>query len=182
MSRKPGSQTARREDSPAFRLVPPSDRLRRGSDQVSKYHAGQSAVRSAGALCERPEACNRSSTPPNEIADALKLADELKLKLILSGATDAWKLADEIKKRNVASHRRASDGDATGTRGPYDAPFANPAKLHAPSTILYAIRGRLQRPQLAYNAAMAISYGLPAEEGLKSVTLYPAQSLASKTN
>ena len=36
-----------------------------------------------------------------EILDALKLADELKLKVILSGGIDAWKVADELKKRQV---------------------------------------------------------------------------------
>ena len=36
-----------------------------------------------------------------EIEEALKLADELKVKLILSGAIDAWKVADELKKRDV---------------------------------------------------------------------------------
>src|SRR5206468_2686462 len=36
-----------------------------------------------------------------EITDALKLADDLKLKIILTGATEAWKVADELKKRDV---------------------------------------------------------------------------------
>jgi hypothetical protein len=36
-----------------------------------------------------------------EILDALKLADELKLKVILSGAIDAWKVAAELKKRDA---------------------------------------------------------------------------------
>ncbi len=36
-----------------------------------------------------------------EIREALKLADELKLKLILSGGSEAWKVTDELKKRQT---------------------------------------------------------------------------------
>src|SRR5262249_42145935 len=36
-----------------------------------------------------------------EIEEAIKLADELKLKMILSGGIDAWKLAGELKKRDI---------------------------------------------------------------------------------
>src|SRR5213078_1995043 len=61
---------------------------------------------------------------------------------------------------------------------PYDAPFANPAKLHA-AGVRYCIRssGSSNARNLPYEAAFAVSYGLPADEGLKAVTLYPAQIL-----
>jgi hypothetical protein len=36
-----------------------------------------------------------------EILEALKRADDLKVKMVLSGGIDAWKLADEPKKRKV---------------------------------------------------------------------------------
>jgi imidazolonepropionase-like amidohydrolase len=37
--------------------------------------------------------------------------------------------------------------------------------------------GSTNTRNLPYEAAMAVSYGLPPEEGLKAVTLYPAQIL-----
>jgi len=37
----------------------------------------------------------------DDILTALRIADEFKLKIILTGASDAYKIVDEIKKRNV---------------------------------------------------------------------------------
>src|SRR5262249_60587926 len=61
---------------------------------------------------------------------------------------------------------------------PYDAPFACAPRL-AKAGVQFCIRsgGSSNTRNLPYEAAMAVSYGLPAEEGLKSVTLYPAQIL-----
>src|SRR5205823_3134947 len=61
---------------------------------------------------------------------------------------------------------------------PYDAPYACPAKLHA-AGVRFCIRtgGSTGTRNLPYEAAMAVSYGLPPDEALKAVTLYPAQIL-----
>ena len=37
----------------------------------------------------------------NEILDALKIAEELKLKAVISGGADAWKVAEALKAANV---------------------------------------------------------------------------------
>jgi hypothetical protein len=64
------------------------------------------------------------------------------------------------------------------TYDPYDSPYACPARLHE-AGIRFCIRsaGTTNTRNLPYEAAMAVSYGLPLEEGLKAVTLYPAQIL-----
>ena len=61
---------------------------------------------------------------------------------------------------------------------PFDAPYACAAKLHE-AGVKFCIRsgGMANTRNLPYEAAMAVSYGLPSEEGLKAVTLYPAQIL-----
>ncbi len=113
-----------------------------------------------------------------EIQEALKLADELKLKVILSGAVDAWKVADELKKRNVPVIVGPVMTMPQESYDPYDAPYACPAKLHE-AGVKFCIRsaGGTNTRNLPYEAAMAVSYGLPPEEGLKAVTLYPAEIL-----
>jgi imidazolonepropionase-like amidohydrolase len=113
-----------------------------------------------------------------EIVEALKLADELKLKVILSGAVDAWKVADELKKRDVPVILGQVMTMPQETYDPYDAPFACAAKLHE-AGVRFCIRsaGGSNTRNLPYEAAMAVSYGLPADEGLKAVTLYPARIL-----
>jgi imidazolonepropionase-like amidohydrolase len=113
-----------------------------------------------------------------EILDALKLADELKLKVVLSGALDAWKVADELKKRDVAVILGPIMAMPLEGYDPYDAPFACAAKLHQ-AGVRFCIRsgGGANTRNLPYEAAMAAAYGLPPEEALKAVTLYPAQIL-----
>ncbi len=113
-----------------------------------------------------------------EILEALKLADELKLKVVLSGGIDAWKVADELKQRKVP----VICGPVMEMPGrkydPYDAPYACPARLYE-AGVPFCIRsaGTTNTRNLPYEAAMAASYGLPPEEALKAVTLYPAQVL-----
>jgi len=113
-----------------------------------------------------------------EIREALKLADDLKLKVILSGAIDAWKVADELKKRDVPVILGPVMAMPQASHDPYDAPFTCAAKLHE-AGVRFCIRsgGGSNTRNLPYEAAMAVSYGLPPEEGLKAVTLYPAQIL-----
>jgi imidazolonepropionase-like amidohydrolase len=114
----------------------------------------------------------------SELLEALKLADELHLKVILSGATDSWKVADELKKRDVPVILGPIMAMPQETYDPYDAPFACAARLHE-AGVRFCIRsgGGTNTRNLPYEAAMAVSYGLPPEEGLKAVTLYPAQIL-----
>jgi imidazolonepropionase-like amidohydrolase len=113
-----------------------------------------------------------------EIVDALKLADELKLKVVLSGAIDAWKVAEELKKRNVPVIVGPVMTMPQESYDPYDAPYSCPARLHE-AGVRFCIRsgGGSNTRNLPYEAAMAVSYGLPPEEGLKAVTLYPAEIL-----
>jgi imidazolonepropionase-like amidohydrolase len=114
----------------------------------------------------------------DQILDVLKLADELKLKVILSGGTEAWKVADELKKRDIPVIFGPVMTMPQESYDPYDAPYACPARLHE-AGVKFCIRsaGSSNTRNLPYEAAMAVSYGLPAEEGLKAVTLYPAQIL-----
>jgi imidazolonepropionase-like amidohydrolase len=113
-----------------------------------------------------------------EIVEALKLADELKLKVILSGAIDSWKVADELKKRDVPVILGPVMTMPAETYDPFDAPFTCAARLHE-AGVRFCIRsaGSANTRNLPYEAAMAASYGLPPEEALKAVTLYPAQIL-----
>lgn len=114
----------------------------------------------------------------SEILEALKFAEELNIKVILSGGTEAWKVADELKKRNVPVIVGPIMTMPQESWDTYDAPMAGPARLLA-AGVTFCIRseGGTNSRNLPYEAAMAISYGLPYDEGLKAVTLYPAQIL-----
>ena len=113
-----------------------------------------------------------------DILGALKLADELKVKLILSGGSEAWKVAAELKKRDVPVILGPIMALARETGDRYDAPYAAAAKLHE-AGVKFCIRsaGSNNTRNLPYEAAMAVAYGLPPEEGLKAVTLNAAEIL-----
>jgi imidazolonepropionase-like amidohydrolase len=113
-----------------------------------------------------------------EILDALKFAEKQGLKLVLVGATDAWKVADDLKKRDVAVMVGPVMTGPIESYDPYDAAYANAGRLHA-AGVRFCIRSNsaANSRNLPFEAAQAVAYGLPPEEGLKAVTLYPAQIL-----
>jgi imidazolonepropionase-like amidohydrolase len=113
-----------------------------------------------------------------DIQEAIKLADDLKIKVILSGGLDAWKLAGELKTRDIPVILGPVMTLPHDQYDPYDAPFICAAKLHQ-AGVRFCIRsaGSTNTRNLPYEAAMAVSFGLPPEEGLKAVTLYPARIL-----
>ncbi len=119
----------------------------------------------------------------NQIKAALRFADEEKLaNVVLVGGGDAWRVADELKARGIAVI--AGPTLALPRRGyePYDEAFTGPAKLWK-AGVRFCVSdggspfGATNARNLAYHAAMAAAFGLPRDEALKSVTLYPAQIL-----
>lgn len=118
-----------------------------------------------------------------EILSALKIAEELKLKAIVSGGADAWKVADALKAAKVPVLVAGTLELPSESTDPYDAPYANPARLFE-AGVPFAIRSRQGGPEqatagrnLPYEAATAVAFGLPEAEALKAVTLAPAQIL-----
>jgi imidazolonepropionase-like amidohydrolase len=110
-----------------------------------------------------------------DIRAAVAFAAEHGLVLILAGGLEAWRCADVLKPRDIPVllnverlPRRESD--------PYDAAYANAAKLHA-AGVRFAIVSddASQSRNLPYEAAMARAYGLPADAALRAITLSPAE-------
>jgi imidazolonepropionase-like amidohydrolase len=100
-----------------------------------------------------------------DIRAALQFADEFKLKAILSGANDAARVVAEIKKANIpvilgpilALPQREDDAHDNGIPFAFQTSDAHNAR------------------NLPYHAAACAAFGLPKEEALKAVTIYPAQ-------
>ena len=80
-----------------------------------------------------------------EILEALKLADELKIKIIISGGVDAWKVTEELKKQDVPVIVGPIMTMPQESYDPYDAPYACPAKLHEAGIVLHSSAGRRTR-------------------------------------
>jgi imidazolonepropionase-like amidohydrolase len=117
----------------------------------------------------------------NQLHAVLGFVDEMKLqRVVLLDGWDAWRIPDEIKSRNISVITTDALDDPARRDEPYDTRFALPGRLHA-AGIPFAIAddGSRSSASLARNlpqhAATAAAFGLPREEALKSVTLYPAR-------
>ncbi len=116
-----------------------------------------------------------------QIEAAVAFASEQRIRIILYGGYDAMRCAELLKKLDVPVivsevHRlpmRRSD--------PYDDPFTLPERLHE-AGVRFCIAGgggAWNERNLPYQAATAVAYGLPRDEALKAITLYPAEILGA---
>jgi imidazolonepropionase-like amidohydrolase len=112
-----------------------------------------------------------------EIKAAIELAEEFKLKPILSGCAEAWKVVDLLKTKNVPV-LLAGILDIPDEADPYDVNFATAAILSkAGVKFAFTSGGASSVRDLPWHAGTAAAFGLSKEEALKAVTIYPAQIL-----
>ena len=118
------------------------------------------------------------SDTKQEIVDVLKFAEQEKLKIVLCGATDGWKVADKIKAANAAVIVGPSMRKPVEEYDTFDAPYANAGRLFE-AGIKFCFRSDTasNSRNAPFEAAMAVAYGLPEKEGLRSVTLSSAEVL-----
>jgi imidazolonepropionase-like amidohydrolase len=116
-----------------------------------------------------------------EIKGAIELADKYKLKLIIEGGDDAIKVARELKEKNIPVVLGSVFDLPSGEDSPYDEGYARAAELSkAGVKIVFATSntsesGPADVRLLPYHAGTSAAFGLPKDEALKAVTLYPAQ-------
>jgi len=118
-----------------------------------------------------------SANEEREIKGAIELADKYKLKLIITGGDDAIKVAKELKEKNipvVLGGVLELPGDEDS---PYDDSYARAGELNK-AGVKIALTTSDEPADvrlLPYHAGTAAAFGLPKEEALKAVTIYPAQ-------
>ena len=113
-----------------------------------------------------------------EIRNAVEYADKYNLKIIIAGGGQAYKVKDLLRSKSVPVILRPPLALPSEEDDPYDRLLTQPAEL-ANAGVKFAIASfdNSFARRLGQNAANAVAHGLPYEEGLKSVTLYPAQIL-----
>ena len=111
-----------------------------------------------------------------DIKAALEFADEFELKVILSGAQDVGRVIPDVKRRNIPVLLGPILALPAREDDPYDLLFSNAKTLHD-NGIRFAIQTQDSHNtrNLPYHAASAAAFGLPKDEALKAITLYPAQ-------
>jgi len=113
-----------------------------------------------------------------DIESAVSWTGKHRLRMVLVGGRDAWHCAQMLKDRqipvivtSVLSLPARRDAD-------FDEPFTLPLRLYrAGVSFCISSCSASGLRNLPYHAAKAAAYGLPPEEALKAITLYPAQIL-----
>ena len=116
-----------------------------------------------------------------EIQAAVAFGVEQKMQVIIFGGYDAESCAELLRRYQVPVIISAVHRDPRNDHDDYDAPYTLPERLRK-AGIRFCISGSARSEtwntrNLPYQAATAAAYGLPRDEALKSVTLYPAQIL-----
>ena len=121
-----------------------------------------------------------------DIEGAIEFAEEQDLEIVIAGGRDAWKVKDLLVEKGIPVILGRTQSLPAEEDDPYDQPFKNAAALHeAGVTIAFASGagggfgpgGPHSARTLPFEAAMASAYGLPREEALRALTVYPARIL-----
>lgn len=111
-----------------------------------------------------------------EIRNAVEFCDKQKLRMILAGGSEAYKVKDLLRSKEIPVVLRPMLSSPLEDDDPYDRLLSQPAELSA-AGVKFAIASfdNSFARRLGQNAANAAAHGLPYDEALKAVTLYPAQ-------
>lgn len=125
---------------------------------------------------EKPVALHASNA--QTILFAVEFAKEHELDAVLYGGSEAWKVVEVLAEEGIPVVVGPVWALPRSDFDPYDAAFANAAVLHrAGVPFALCTNDRSNERNLAFQAATAAAYGLPPEEALRAVTLYPARIL-----
>lgn len=117
-----------------------------------------------------------SANQERDIKRAIEFAEEQKVKMILSGGADAWKVTSLLKEKGIPVLlgpilRLPQTEDEA-----YDQPFTTAKALYeAGVKFAFQTGDAANVRNLPYHAAMCVAFGLPRQEALKALTIYPAQ-------
>lgn len=152
-------------------------------DDARAYAAGSNAV--FNSHLEAMKATLRSEKRvyircnyAREIIEAVRFAEQYRLKAAIVGGADAWMLTDMLREKNipviiVRTHALPyRDDDAV------DLMYRLPALLYkAGVQVAIADQGFWQQRNLGFQAGSAAGYGLSKEEALMTITSTPAKIL-----
>jgi imidazolonepropionase-like amidohydrolase len=111
-----------------------------------------------------------------DIRNAAEFCDKQKLKMILAGGEEAYKVKDLLRSKAIPVILRPTLTLPSEEDDPYDRLLAQPAELAAAGVrFAFGSFDNSFARRLGQQAANAVAYGLPYDEALKAVTVYPAE-------
>ncbi|MFN7140439.1 MAG: amidohydrolase family protein [Limisphaerales bacterium] len=114
-----------------------------------------------------------------QIKTAVQWATTNQVKFVIVGGRDAWMLASELAEKKIPVLYEHTFTQPVRASDPYDIHFKAPEILRQ-AGVPFAIGMGASAfdaaliMNLPYQAAQSVGYGLPREEALKAITLYPA--------
>ncbi len=110
------------------------------------------------------------------IQDAIAWADKEKVRIVVAGVRKPGKTLASLKAKNIPVILGPTQALPFEEDDPYDEAFTLPAEVFkAGVKFAFGSFGNQFSRNLPYQAGTAAAFGLPQEEALKAVTLYPAQ-------
>ena len=113
------------------------------------------------------------------IRAAIAFGETWGIRVVLQGASDAWKVRKLLAEKNIPvilGGIQAAPGDDV----PYDEIYAAPGLLYdAGVKFAFSTGGGANARHVAFHAALAVAYGLPADGALKALTIWPAEILGA---
>lgn len=112
-----------------------------------------------------------------QIQDAIRWAEDENVRLVIRGGQDAIHVADLLAEKQIPVVLTETMSPPGRSWEPYDGAYARAGQLHDRG-VRIAISGGASAAytnRLPYEAGVAVAFGLPEEEAIKAVTLYPAQ-------
>ena len=113
-----------------------------------------------------------------DIRGAVEFCEKQKLKMILGGGAEAYKVKDLLRSKGIPVILGPTLALPREEDDPYDRLLTQPGELAAAGVkIAFGSFDNSFARRLGQQAANAVAYGLPYDEALKAVTLYPAEIL-----
>jgi len=117
-----------------------------------------------------------------QIKTAVAWAKRRKYKIILAASRDAWRVADLLAKEKIpvvfdnvfTLPQRDTDAHDVHFRA---AGILDKAGVKVAHSVDMGAWGASEVRNIVYSAAQSMTYGLPREKALRSITLHPAQML-----
>jgi imidazolonepropionase-like amidohydrolase len=118
-----------------------------------------------------------SASDVQQIQDAIAWAEAEGVRLVLRGGEDALYVADHLAAKQIPVLLTSVMDGPNRSWESYDGNYGLPARLHEKG-VRFAITGGSSAPythRLPYEAGVSVAFGLPVDEALRAVTIYPAR-------
>lgn len=111
-----------------------------------------------------------------QIKSAVAWAVTNHFKIIIAGGRNAWLCAGLLATNHIPVIYEYAQSTPARDTDSYAAQFRAPEVLRAAGvTVAFSIGGATLVKNMPYAAAQAVAFGLPADEAVRGLTLYPAQ-------